>query len=67
MNKLIYFHGFGSSGEGGTVKTLKELLPDWTVMAPDIPVDPAEAMHNKIENDPLVNGILLLDKFQFTN
>lgn len=44
MNKLVYFHGFGSSGEGGTVKTLKELLPDWVVLAPDIPVDPAEAL-----------------------
>jgi predicted esterase YcpF (UPF0227 family) len=44
MKKLIYFHGFGSSGEGSTVKTLRELLPDWTVLAPDIPVDPAEAL-----------------------
>lgn len=44
MNKLIYFHGFGSSGEGSTVKTLQELLRDWIVLAPDIPVDPAEAL-----------------------
>lgn len=44
MKKLIYFHGFGSSGEGETARTLKELLPDWTVMAPDIPVDPKEAL-----------------------
>lgn len=44
MRKLIYFHGFGSSGEGSTVKTLRELLPDWTVMAPDIPVDPKNAL-----------------------
>ena len=44
MNKLIYFHGFGSSGEGSTVRTLRELLPEWTVLAPDIPVDPAEAL-----------------------
>ncbi len=44
MNKLIYFHGFGSSGEGGTVKTLRELLPDWIVLAPDIPVDPKDAL-----------------------
>lgn len=49
MNKLIYFHGFGSSGEGGTVKTLKELLPDWTVMAPDIPVDPARQTTIKLK------------------
>ena len=44
MNKLIYFHGFGSSGEGSTVRTLRELLPNWTVLAPDIPVDPIEAL-----------------------
>ena len=44
MKKLIYFHGFGSSGEGSTVRTLRELLPHWTVIAPDIPVDPKEAL-----------------------
>lgn len=44
MKNLIYFHGFGSSGKGGTVKTLRELLPDLTVLAPNIPVDPIEAL-----------------------
>lgn len=44
MNKLIYFHGFGSSGEGSTVRSLRELLPEWEVLAPDIPVDPEEAL-----------------------
>lgn len=42
--KLIYFHGFGSSAQGSTVQTLRELLPDWTVVAPDIPVDPMDAL-----------------------
>ena len=42
--KVIYFHGFGSSAASGTVKTLRELLPDFDVVAPDIPVDPAEAL-----------------------
>ncbi len=41
---LLYFHGFGSSGEGSTVKTLRELLPDWIVLAPDIPIDPETAL-----------------------
>lgn len=41
---LLYFHGFGSSGEGSTVKTLRELLPDWIVLAPDIPIDPTTAL-----------------------
>lgn len=42
--KLIYLHGFGSSAASGTVKSLRELLPDFDVAAPDIPVDPAEAL-----------------------
>ena len=42
--KLIYFHGFGSSGASGTVETLRRLLPDDQIIAPDIPVDPVEAL-----------------------
>ena len=42
--KLMYLHGFGSSAASGTVKTLRELLPDFDVVAPDIPVDPVEAL-----------------------
>ena len=42
--KLIYFHGFGSSAASGTIRTLSEMLPDFEVIAPDIPVDPAEAL-----------------------
>ena len=42
--KLMYLHGFGSSAASGTVRTLRELLPDFDVVAPDIPVDPAEAL-----------------------
>ena len=48
--KLIYFHGFGSSGASGTVELLRKEF--WnadaahraTVTAPDIPVDPAVAL-----------------------
>lgn len=43
-HKLIYLHGFGSSAASGTVETLRRLLPDWSVVAPDIPVDPKEAL-----------------------
>src|SRR5574344_1231468 len=43
-DKLMYLHGFGSSAASGTVKTLRELLPDFDVVAPDIPIDPAEAL-----------------------
>lgn len=42
--KLVYFHGFGSSGASGTVESLRHLLPDDDVIAPDIPVDPVEAL-----------------------
>lgn len=43
-SKVLYLHGFGSSAASGTVKTLQELLPEYDVVAPDIPVDPAEAL-----------------------
>lgn len=42
--KLIYFHGFGSSGASGTVETLRRCLPEDEIIAPDIPVDPIEAL-----------------------
>lgn len=42
--KLIYFHGFASSGASGTVQLLRKLLPQDEVIAPDIPVDPQEAL-----------------------
>lgn len=42
--KLIYFHGFGSSSQSGTIRTLREKLTDFEVIAPDIPVDPQDAL-----------------------
>lgn len=42
--KIIYFHGFGSSGASGTVEALRNLLPEDEIIAPDIPVDPLEAL-----------------------
>lgn len=48
--KILYLHGFGSSGASGTVEILrKEFLGTGPhdrikVIAPDIPVDPAEAL-----------------------
>lgn len=42
--KLMYLHGFGSSAANGTARTLKEILLEFDVVAPDIPVDPAEAL-----------------------
>ncbi|MCI7496647.1 MAG: hypothetical protein MSA80_04590 [Prevotella sp.] len=42
--KIIYFHGFGSSGASGTVEMLRNLFPNDTIIAPDIPIDPLEAL-----------------------
>ena len=44
MQKIIYFHGYGSSGASGTVEMLRHLLPEYEVLAPDIPVDPVDAL-----------------------
>jgi predicted esterase YcpF (UPF0227 family) len=42
---ILYLHGFGSSGLSNTVEYLKKALPDYyNIDAPDIPVDPAEAL-----------------------
>lgn len=42
--KLVYFHGFASSGASGTVQLLRKIFPSTQVVAPDIPVDPEEAL-----------------------
>lgn len=42
--KILYVHGFASSGASGTAKGLRLLLPQKEVIAPDLPVHPAEAM-----------------------
>ena len=42
--KIMYVHGFLSSAASGTVKLLRELLPECTVVAADLPIHPAEAL-----------------------
>lgn len=42
--KILYVHGFGSSGQSGTVTRIREVLPQATVIAPDLPIHPEEAM-----------------------
>ena len=42
--KIMYVHGFGSSGQSGTVTLLRTLMPAATVIAPDLPLHPAEAL-----------------------
>lgn len=42
--KIMYVHGFGSSGQSGTVAKIGELLVGAEVIAPDLPIHPEEAM-----------------------
>lgn len=42
--KILYIHGFASSGASGTVGRLRLLLPSAKILAPDVPVDPYEAV-----------------------
>ena len=44
MRKMMDVHGFASSGSSGTVMNLRRSLPGWRVIAPDLPVDPFEAL-----------------------
>lgn len=44
MRKLLYVHGFASSGSSGTVMALRRHMLSWRVVAPDLPVDPFEAL-----------------------
>lgn len=41
---LLYVHGFGSSGQSGTVTRLRSVLPNTRVVAPDLPIHPQEAL-----------------------
>lgn len=59
--KILYVHGFSSSGQSGTVVKIREMLPGATIVAPDLPLHPAEAMdllHNicNTENPDLIIG-----------
>ena len=42
--KIMYVHGFASSGQSGTVTRIREVFPNATVIAPDLPIHPQEAM-----------------------
>lgn len=42
--KILYLHGFASSGQNGTARTLATLLPETEIISPDIPVNPQDAL-----------------------
>ena len=59
--KILYVHGFSSSGQSGTVIKIREMLPGATVVAPDLPLHPSEAidlLHRtcETENPDLIIG-----------
>ena len=41
---IMYVHGFGSSGQSGTVTRLRTVFPNAKVVAPDLPIHPQEAL-----------------------
>ena len=42
--KIMYVHGFGSSGQSGTVSRIRTVFPNANVVAPDLPIHPQEAL-----------------------
>ena len=44
MKTIVYFHGYGSSCRSNSATCLAKNLPEYNVIAPDIPVDPKEAL-----------------------
>lgn len=58
--KILYVHGFASSGLSGTAVKIRQLLPGAEVIAPDLPIHPAEAIEllrytcNEIKPDLII-------------
>lgn len=42
--KLMYIHGFSSSGNSYASRTLARLLPGWDIISPDLPLNPFVAL-----------------------
>lgn len=43
FKNILYLHGIGSTGNGNTVKMLREAFPEACVAAPELPTQPMEA------------------------
>lgn len=41
---MLYVHGFASSGDSGTAKTIQKYLPNCRFISPDLPLNPYEAI-----------------------
>lgn len=42
--KIMYVHGFMSAGSTHTAQILRDYMPEATILAPDLPIHPEEAM-----------------------
>ena len=42
--KILYIHGLSSSGSSGTPKRLRTYLPNDTIISPDLPINPQDAL-----------------------
>ena len=42
--KVLYVHGFGSSGQSNTPRLLQQMMPEAQVLAPDLPIHPQQAL-----------------------
>lgn len=42
--RILYIHGYCSTGQSGTSDCLRKLLPEHEIISPDVPVDPLEAI-----------------------
>ena len=54
MAKIIYIHGFRSTGDSEKAKQLKAAFPNHTVVAPNLSASPKQAiqqLHNIISSD----------------
>lgn len=43
-DKILYIHGLSSSGASSTARNLRTFLPEYEVISPDLPIDPAKAL-----------------------
>lgn len=41
---ILYVHGFASSGDSGTARTIQKYLPKCRVISPDLPINPDDAI-----------------------
>lgn len=41
---ILYIHGLSSSGQSGTVDLLRKYFPQACIIAPDLPLDPTDAL-----------------------